>query len=118
MGTRYLSGAKYGPRDPPRAIYEPGGQGVTETPIASKGLNLGEDMQIYCKDRDMYGGGVAIIINKKLHPQEIPNQQIPVPPVPTQHQFNLTGITPPVPPKWKHNENLLNDYRKFRHSYQ
>ena len=28
-------------------------------------------MQIYHKDRDMYGGGVAIVINKRLHPQEI-----------------------------------------------
>ena len=33
-------GAKYGPRGPPRAIYEPGGQGVAETPIVSKGLKL------------------------------------------------------------------------------
>ena len=48
--------------------------------------------------------------------QQNQHQQIPVPPVLTQYQFNLTGITPPVPPKWKHNENLLNDYRKFRHS--
>ena len=34
-------GAKYGPRGPPRAIYEPGDQGVTETPIVSKGLRSG-----------------------------------------------------------------------------
>ena len=34
----HLYAAKYGPRGPPRAIYEPGGQGVAETPIASKGL--------------------------------------------------------------------------------
>ena len=40
-------------------------------PFESNMLNLGEDMQIYCKDKDMYGGGVAIVINKKLHPQEI-----------------------------------------------
>ena len=40
-------------------------------PFQSNMLNLGEDMQIYHKDRDMYGGGVAIVINKKLHPQEI-----------------------------------------------
>ena len=40
-------------------------------PFESNMLNLGEDMQIYCKDRDMYGGGVAIVINKKLHSQEI-----------------------------------------------
>ena len=50
--------------------------------------------------------------------QQNQHQQIPVPPVPTQYQFNLTGITPPIPPKWKHNENLLNDYRKFRRSCQ
>ena len=31
-------GAKYGPRGPPRAIYEPGSQGVTEASIVSKGL--------------------------------------------------------------------------------
>ena len=34
-------GAKYGPRGPPRAIYEPGGQGVTETPIVLKELRSG-----------------------------------------------------------------------------
>ena len=33
-------GAKYGPVSPPRAIYEPGGQGVAETPIVSKALIL------------------------------------------------------------------------------
>ena len=40
-------------------------------PFEPNMLNLGEDMEIYHKDRDMYGGGVAIVINKKLHPQEI-----------------------------------------------
>ena len=40
-------------------------------PFEPNMLNLAEDMQINCKDRDKYGGGVAIIINKKLHPQEI-----------------------------------------------
>ena len=34
-------------------------------------LNHEENMEIYHKDRDIYGGGVAIIINKKLQPQEI-----------------------------------------------
>ena len=28
-------------------------------------------MKISQRQRDMYGGGVAIVINKKLHPQEI-----------------------------------------------
>ena len=40
-------------------------------PFESNMLNLGEHMEIYCKDRDMYGGGVAVVINKKLNPQEI-----------------------------------------------
>ena len=40
-------------------------------PFESNMLNLGEHMKIYRKDRDMYGGGVAVVINKKLNPQEI-----------------------------------------------
>ena len=28
-------------------------------------------MKIYHKDRDMYSGGVAVVINKKLNPQDI-----------------------------------------------
>ena len=40
-------------------------------PFESDMLNLGEHMEIYCKDRDMYNGGLAVVINKKLHPQEI-----------------------------------------------
>ena len=36
--------AKYGPRGPPRATYEPGGQGVAQTSIVSKGLKS----QILC----------------------------------------------------------------------
>ena len=40
-------------------------------PFESNMLNLGEHMQIYHKDRDIYGGGVAIVINKKLHSQGI-----------------------------------------------
>ena len=31
--------------------------------------------------------------------QQNQHQHVAVPPVPTQYQFNLTGITPPVPPK-------------------
>ena len=40
-------------------------------PLESNMLNLGEHMEIYCKDRDMYSGRVAVVINKKLNPQEI-----------------------------------------------
>ena len=42
-------------------------------PLDSNMLNLGDNMEIYCKDRDIYSGGVAVIINKKLQPQEICN---------------------------------------------
>ena len=32
--------------------------------------------------------------------------------------FNLQNISPPVPPKWKHSETLLDEYCKFQHSCQ
>ena len=30
--------------------------------------------------------------------------------------FNLQNIKAPVPPKWKDNENILEDFKKFKHS--
>ena len=38
MFWNHQFGVKYGPRGPPRAIYEPGGKGVAETPIVSRVL--------------------------------------------------------------------------------
>ena len=32
--------------------------------------------------------------------------------------FNLQNITAPVPPKWKDNDNILGEYKKFCHSCQ
>ena len=32
--------------------------------------------------------------------------------------FNLQNIYAPVPPKWKHNDHILEEYKKFRHSCQ
>ena len=32
--------------------------------------------------------------------------------------FNLQNITVPVPPKWKNNDNILEEYKKFCHSCQ
>ena len=32
--------------------------------------------------------------------------------------FNLQNITAPVPPKWKDNDNILGEYKKFRLSCQ
>ena len=32
--------------------------------------------------------------------------------------FNLQNISAPVPPKWKHNDHILEEYKKFCHSCQ
>ena len=32
------------------------------------------------------------------------------------YSFNLTGITPPQPPKWKQVNHLYEDFKKFRRS--
>ena len=34
------------------------------------------------------------------------------------NSFNLANVTAPISPKWKNNENLLDEYQKFRHSCQ
>ena len=34
------------------------------------------------------------------------------------NSFNLQNILPPVPPKWKHSETLLDEYCKFQHFCQ
>ena len=34
------------------------------------------------------------------------------------NSFNLANVTPPVPPKWKTSDTLLDDFRKFRRSCQ
>ena len=34
-------------------------------------LDLAQDTEIYRKDRNSYGGGVAVLIHKKLNPQQI-----------------------------------------------
>ena len=31
-------------------------------------------------------------------------------------QFNLQNINAPTPPKWKNNENILEDFKKFKQS--
>ena len=32
--------------------------------------------------------------------------------------FNLQNINAPVPPKWKHNDHILEEYKKFHYSCQ
>ena len=34
-------------------------------------INLSEEMEIFRNDRNTFGGGVALIVNKKFHPQHI-----------------------------------------------
>ena len=34
-------------------------------------LDPGQDMEIYRKDRDSCGGGVVVLINKKLNPEQL-----------------------------------------------
>ena len=34
------------------------------------------------------------------------------------NSFNLENITPPIAPKWKHSETLLDEYHKFKCSCQ
>ena len=56
-------------------------------------------------------------------------ESIPPPPPPLKQEpnvnimneynsFNLANVTPPVPPKWKSSDTLLDDFRKFRRSCQ
>ena len=34
------------------------------------------------------------------------------------NSFNLANVTPPVTPKWKNNEFILDEYHKFQCSYR
>ena len=55
----------------------------------------------------------------------VPTVNPPINPIPVNVQivnkynsFNLTNITPPVTPKWKQPDNLLDEFHKFRYSCQ
>ena len=47
-------------------------------------------------------------------PKQEPNMNI----VNEYNSFNLANITPPIPPKWKTSDTLLDDFCKFRRSCQ
>ena len=32
------------------------------------------------------------------------------------NSFNLANVTPPIAPKWKNNEFILDEYHNFQHS--
>ena len=45
-----------------------------------------------------------------------PTGQLCQPALDECNQFNLQNINAPTPPKWKNNENILEDFKKFRRS--
>ena len=51
-------------------------------------------------------------VNPPLNPANPANFQI----VNEYNSFNLTNITPPIAPKWKQPDNLLDEFRKFKQS--
>ena len=50
---------------------------INETHLSSRDvmsaemMNLSDEMQMFRNDRNTFGGGVALIVNKKFHPQHI-----------------------------------------------
>ena len=68
------------------------------------------------KQEGAVGGQVSPVsptINPAVNPNPA-NVQI----VNEYNSFNLANITPPVPPKWKQPDNLLDEFCKFRCSCQ
>ena len=63
------------------------------------------------------------VVGEQISP--VPTVNPPINPNPANVQivnkynsFNLANITPPVPPKWKQPDNLLDEFCKSRHSCQ
>ena len=56
--------------------------------------------------------GVPLVnaINPPLNPANPENFQI----VNEYNSFNLANITPPIAPKWKQPDSLLDEFRKFK----
>ena len=60
-------------------------------------------------------GGFPVVNEPVLPPpRQEPNMNI----VNEYNSFNLANVTPPVPPKWKTSDTLLDDFCKFRRSCQ
>ena len=47
---------------------------------------------------------------------ELNNQRVIQQSVQHEYSFNLTGIVPPQPPKWKQVDHLYEDFKKFKRS--
>ena len=57
-------------------------------------------------------GGHPPEVTPLVNPVNSANFQI----VNEYNSFNLVNITPPIAPKWKQPDNLLDEFRKFKHS--
>ena len=57
-------------------------------------------------------GGHSPEVTSPVNPANPANFQI----VNEYNSFNLANITPPIAPKWKQPDNLLDEFKKFKHS--
>ena len=88
---------------------------------AQQFMNLSDD-----RDRDManqqqvtgdVAGASASVQNTQNNPASSVIQHAnPVVVNNEYNSFNLANVTPPVAPKWKNNDNLLDEYRKLQRS--
>ena len=58
---------------------------------------------------------VSILFLMVIH-TSTPVSQLCQPTPDKYNQFNLPNINAPIPPKWKNNENILEDFKKFKRS--
>ena len=63
-------------------------------------------------------GGIPAVNEPVLPPPPVVKHEPNVNIVNEYNSFNLANVTPPVPPKWKTSDTLLDDFRKFRRSCQ
>ena len=63
-------------------------------------------------------GGIPAVNAPVLLPPPVVKQEPNMNIVNEYNSFNLANVTPPVPPKWKTSDTLLDDFRKFRRSCQ
>ena len=75
-------------------------------------------MQILQNNLELTGG--FPVVNEPVLPPPPPTikQETNVNIVNEYNSFNLANVMPPVPPKWKTSDTLLDDFRKFRRSCQ
>ena len=55
---------------------------------------------------DIHTYSTSTPVSQLCHPAAVPQHEY--------NQFNLQNINAPTPPKWKNNENILEDFKKFK----